>query len=286
MAEITYNKYYGGYIYRGNGTLYELTKEGRFRGAGTGENQEAVATGFCSTASDGSTMLQIVPVDGYDWIDISCDVWTRGGQASLYTQAQAQDYVNRLIANQKQILMNNLLCARFADKLTEAQKETLYGLQERLMARNQRLLQDGLVTNTQTSEAYGYTVWSPQLKAFMTQGVGIVISTTAIVVTCVVVAALSTAAYFAYKYYWSESEKDVKYSDELTRILMSKLTPEEYEQLKKETRGIVTKAKIKERIGATSDVFKRGLIGLGIFMLVGFITQKIKARKNGVPQSV
>ena len=77
-----------------------------------------------------------------------------------------------------------------------------------------------------------------------------------IVVACVVIAGMGTAAYFAYKSLADESEKDVKFSKELTATLVSKLTPEEYEQLKAETKDIVTKARIKQSLGSYWNVLK------------------------------
>ena len=79
----------------------------------------------------------------------------------------------------------------------------------------------------------------------------------------VVVASLGAAAYFAYKAMYKESRDDVKFSDDLTRKLTSKLTDEEYNELVEETQGIVTKAKITTSLSNTGAILKWGLIIIG-----------------------
>lgn len=285
MAEITFNSKIAGYKYQGSGFFYHRNSDGSFRGVEAmidgSEQYTMVATGFTTTARDGSTMAQIVEYDGYDWIDLTSDNWSKAGMASLYTQAQAQDYVNRMIENNKQILMNNLFCARFADKLTQEQKQELFALQERLTERNNRLRQDGLVTAIESQDAYGYSAFNQNLQGFMQSGVGLVVSTTAIVVSCLVLAAVATAAYFCYKYYYEQSAKDVKYSDKLTKTLMSKLTEEEYNQLMQETQGIVTKASLKARLGGMANLGKYLLYAAGAYLVYTVISQSLKTRSYG-----
>ena len=290
MAEITFNKNYAGYVYSGGSTVYHLRDDGRFNGVsvsvdmGSEDKARFVTTGLTTNAADGSLMLNIQGDGFYDWIDASSGEWTRGSMASIYSQAQAQGYVNRLIENNKQILMNNLFCARFADRLSATERQTLYDLEARLYERNNRLATDGFVSSKQESEAYGYDVLAPYLKSFMRNGVSLVISTTAIIISCVVIAALSTAAYFAYKYYYEQSARDVKYSDKLTKTLMSKLTQEEYNQLMKETNGIVTKASIKARLGNTWDIAKIALLAVGVYAIYGLLTTKTRpARRKPQP---
>lgn len=186
-----------------------------------------------------------------------------------YSQNQAQDYVNRMIENNKKIVSCNLFCARYASKLTASEKQLLYQLQTRLENRNQRLINDGLVSSVMTSTPAGYSQLQPYLQSFMqTGGVGVVISGTAvIVITAIVIASLSTAAYFAYKYLFEESADDVKYSEQLTKTLLAKLTPEEYDQLLRETQGIVTKTKIKQMISGSGNLLKWALIGTAAYMI-------------------
>lgn len=285
MAEITFNRMYAGYVYSGAGTVYHRRDDGSFNGVGVSldgqqEAERYVSTGLTTTARDGSLMLNIQGDGFYDWIDASSGEWTKGGMASIYSQAQAQDYVNRMIENNKQILMNNLLCARFAHHLTTSERQQLYDLEARLYDRNNRLIQDGFTTQRSDSEAYGYGELSQYLKDFMRNGVSLVISTTAIVISCVVVASLATAAYFAYRYYWEQSEKDVKYSDKLTKTLLTKLTAEEYDQLMQETKGIVTKASIKARLGNTWDIAKIAILAFGVYTIYNLIMTKSTGRRR------
>lgn len=277
MQELSFNRTVAAYTYYGDGYIYRLNDSGRFNGVQVAVDDKTakttvVLTGFTTVARDGSTMYQ---TDENTWIDLT-DGWQRDEQVEIYNQAQAQSYVTRMIDNNKQILMNNLLCARFSYRLTDEQKSELYSLQERLQTRNDRLLRDGLVTNIQSSQAYGYNALNSYLTSFMASGIGLVISTTAIVISCVVIGAVATAAYFAYKYYYEQSAKDVKFSDKLTRTLVSKLTEEEYNQLLQETQGIVTKASIRSRLGASFDFFKYGLIGMGIFAVYQLINERRK----------
>lgn len=173
-----------------------------------------------------------------------------GKKSAEYSQTQAQALVNKIIKNNKIIIANNLLCARFASKLTEAQKSQVRELQNRLQARNNALQAGQLTTNVQTSYPAGYAELSAYLDALMA-GETIGLATWAIVViAATVIAATATAAYFAYKAYADESERDVKYSKELTAILTSKLTEEEYQMLLNETKGIVTKARIKQSLSS------------------------------------
>ena len=227
--------------------IYELRADGRFAGTGAalnGRNTREVvtATGWVETSMSGKPMNQLI---SGAWI-CTYDGWqateTYGAQ---YSQKSAQSYVNTVIKNNKRILENNLVCARFAYKLSAAQREQLRGLQTRLQTRNDSLLQDGLVTPQTTSAPAGYAELQTYLDEVMTQGVGSV--TAGIVIAAIVIASVSTAAYFCYKYYASESEQDVKFSDDLTKTLTAKLTDEEYQQLLEETQGIVTRAKIRTR---------------------------------------
>ena len=175
-----------------------------------------------------------------------------------------QKLINKIIKNNQTILERNLFCARYANKLTASERDLLYQLQARLQERNNALLNKELIQQAYTSYPAGYANEASYLEQFMNNGgkVGVVLSTTAvIVISAVVVASLSAAAYFAYKAFYNESEDDVKYSEELTQTLMAKLTPEEWEQLKNETQGIVTKARIKQSLGTSSSLI--GIVGWG-----------------------
>ena len=215
------------------------------------------ATTSTRTWSDGTTHT--------DYIVLS-EGWSATGQSLEISGVKSQDIVTTIVNNNKRIFENNLLCARFASKLNASQRQTLYDLQTRLQNRNAQLLNDGLVTIKQQSAPAGYTQLQSYMTSFMANDGAIGSAVVAyIVISAVVIASLSTAAYFAYKYYAEESTKDVKFSDDLTKALVAKLTPEEYEQLMSETKGLVTKATLKERF---SSNIKWWLLGGGALAIL------------------
>ena len=94
-----------------------------------------------------------------------------------------------------------------------------------------------------------------------------------VVIAATVLAATATAAYFTYKSLADESEKDVKFSKELTSTLVNKLTEEEYQQLLQETKGLLTKSKIKGLIRGGSSVAKVALLIVGGWSIYQIIKQ-------------
>ena len=192
-----------------------------------------------------------------------------------HSDRSAQKLVNQIIRNNKIILSNNLLCARFANKLTEAQRNRVRELQERLQARNEALQAEGLIEQDSITKNYpaGYAELSVYLDKLMAgEAIGVAVSTIVwIVVTAVVLTGLGTAAYYAYKALAEESEQDVKYSKELNEILQRKLTAEEYAQLKSETADLITKAKVKQMFSSYKDVLTYAAIaflGYSIFKII------------------
>lgn len=252
--------------------IYTLRSDGAFAGTGAaldggGDSEVVTATGWVTTSRKGNPMTQII---SGEWICV-WDGWMALDKVQIYSTKQAQKLVDTIIANDQRILENNLICARFAHKLTSAQKQQLYNLQARLNSRNEELLNGGLVTPKTQSAPEGYAELQSYLDSFMSRG-GVGSLTVAIVISAIVVASLATAAYFCYRYYASESEQDVKFSDELTKTLTSKLTEEEYEQLLEETRGIVTKAKIRQRFRSST----KWLIVAAVAIGAGFLLSKFK----------
>lgn len=192
-----------------------------------------------------------------------------------YSKSQAQALVDKIINNNKIIIMNNLLCARYANKLSDSQKQAVKDLQNRLESRNTALLESGgIVTDVETSYPAGYAELAPYLTKLMNaESIGLAAWAIAvIVISCMV--AISTAAYFTYKSLADESEHDVQYSKELTRTLTSKLTEEEYQQLLRETKGIVTKSKIKQLVRTYSSWLSYVAIGLGTFVIYRIIKNR------------
>lgn len=195
----------------------------------------------------------------------------------------AQELVNGIIKNNKRILENNLICARFAYKLNLNQRDLLYNLQSRLEIRDNALVNNQLISKAEVSYPKGYQNESSYLKKFMDDGgkVGLVLSGTAtIVVSAIVLASVGAAAYFAYQAYYAESMDDVKYSDELTAILADKLTPEELQMLKDETAGIVTKARLKSSVGSLGSILKWAAYGFAAYTIYKLIAPKAKEAYN------
>lgn len=195
----------------------------------------------------------------------------------------AQELVNGIIKNNKRILENNLICARFANKLSLKQRDLLYNLQSRLEIRDNALVNNQLISKAEVSYPKGYQNESSYLKKFMDSDgkVGVVLSGTAtIVVSAIVLASVGAAAYFAFQAYYDESMEDVKYSDELTAILADKLTPEELQMLKDETAGIVTKARLKSSVGSFGSILKWAAYGFAAYTLYKLIAPKAKSAYN------
>lgn len=203
------------------------------------------------------------------------------GNSSGY---DAQQLVNGIIKNNKRILENNLICARFAYKLSDTQRDLLYNLQSRLEIRDNALVNTQLISKAYITYPKGYENESSYLKKFMDDGgkVGLVLSGTAtIVVSAIVLSSVGAAAYFAYQAYYAESMDDVKYSDELTAILADKLTPEELQMLKDETAGIVTKARLTSSVGSFGNLLKWAAYGFAAYTIYKLIAPKAKeAYKN------
>lgn len=282
---MTFDAKYAGHVYgMVNGEVYVLRQDGVFTyvGAYLGEEQGSdmvtvTLTGYCATGISGNIGYQTIG-GGYIFLK---DGWQDMGMAAImqYSQSQAQALVNKIINNNKVIIQNNILCARFADKLTADEKTQLYDLQTSLQERNAAIQAQGVCTNIQTSYPQGYVYLQSYLDTFMASG-GVSISTAVvIIISAVVIASLSTAAYFAYKSYADQSEKDVKYSKELTQILTSRLTEEEYKQLLAETKGIVTKARIKQTLSTTSNIIWIGLAAVGGYFIYSAYKKNYKKKK-------
>lgn len=264
----------GRYYTNPHGEVYELNSMGNMAYAGglNGENVTVLLTGNVYTTVRGNDMYQTNT--GF-YIDITDEgwVWTKSLSKS---KTEAQALVNRIIRNNQIILTHNILCARFVDKLSASDKKMLYSLQSRLMNRNEKLQDDGLVQGVQTSYPQGYVYLQDYMTQFMASSGGVGVATwVVVVVAATVLASAATAAYLVYKSFADESDRDVKYSEQLTKILMDKLTPDEYQQLLSETRGVVTKSKIKQSLKSYGSVIQYALIGLGGYFLYKSIKERV-----------
>ena len=229
----------------------------------TGYYYDAVGS-YIYVQTDGGVYL-IVDLNNPDWS------FTEGAvKPKTYSQTQAQMLVDKICKNNEQILKNNLVCARYANVFSKSQQQQIRSLQERLQARNEALQAEGLVKVERTAAPDGYADLAPYLSVLMASG-GVGVATwVVLVIAAVVIAGAGTAAYYAYKYFADESEEDVKFSKELMAVLAEKLTPEEYEQLLNETKGIVTKARIKQAAKSYGNALLYAGIAVG-----GYLAYKV-----------
>lgn len=252
-------------------TIYDMQGAlNRFVGASTGEQFNRILSGYYCNGQSG-IWLQVTTGE---WVlNSECEI-TQKQQHSI-TAEYVQKMIDKIMANNKRIYENNLICARFANRLDESDRYKVALLQERLKLRDTAIRLNTNITDRKESYPQGYIEYYNNLQQ-LTGGVGVVVSTTAmIIIGAVVVVSMAVAVYFAFRAWAMESEDDVKYSDELTKTLLSKLTDEEYAQLKKETAGMLTKAKLKGRFAGVSGFAKWILIGVGC----GFLYKSYKNRK-------
>lgn len=269
ITDTLFNKNVAGYRYQlYGGYTYSLRDDGRFAGTATDRLESVILTGWYIRRDNGNDMYQTV---GNEYIDLS-EGWQADSLVYNITQSEAQRLVNTIINCNKQIIGNNILCARYASKLSTSERKQLYDLQKRLEERNNALVSNGVLSDVTTSYPQGYVYLQSYLDKFMASG-GIGSVTVTIVVAAIVIASLSTAAYFAYKYYAQEAEQDVKYSKQLTSVLTSKLTDAEYQQLLEETKGIVTKAKIRTSLGNYGSMIGIALLAAGALLIYRRVKQ-------------
>ena len=276
-----YEAQYKGVVMRGvDLPIYSYWADGNMRSAypTTGAAQYVKLTGYTQISKRGNLHYQTT--DGY-FIYLP-DGWTEYTQVNLpnYSQSQAQALVNKIIKNNITITQNNLVCARYASRFSPEQQQLIRDLQNRVVARENALKNEGLCTDIQTSHPRGYVELEPYLAALM-NGQAIGLATWAIcVIAASVVLVTSTAAYFAYRAFANESDNDVKYSKELTKALTDKLTEEEYQQLLNETKGIVTKSRLKQAISSYGNIAKWALFGIAGFAIYKVIMNKWKGARE------
>ena len=276
-----YEAQYKGVVMRGvDLPIYSYWADGNMRSAypTTGAAQYVKLTGYTQISKRGNLHYQTT--DGY-FIYLP-DGWTEYTQVNLpnYSQSQAQALVNKIIKNNITITQNNLVCARYASRFSPEQQQLIRDLQNRVVVRENALKNEGLCTDIQASYPRGYVELEPYLAALM-NGQAIGLATWAIcVIAASVVLVTSTAAYFAYRAFANESDNDVKYSKELTKALTDKLTEEEYQQLLNETKGIVTKSRLKQAISSYGNIAKWALFGIAGFAIYKVIMNKWKGARE------
>lgn len=243
MVSLQYNSAIAGYQFTSDAYYIGSADLSRFVAADTSvatDNRVHILSGFYFVGNNNT------------WYQDTLGYWVTGGYQTTKAASlgNGQDHVNQIIRNNKKIYENNLLCSAAAKYMTADDLQLLQDLQNRMLIRNQALENNTLTTSRKVSFPEGYINLSSKLDILMNQKVGVVLSTGAlIVVSAVVITSVAIAAYFAYKAFAAESEDDVKFSDELTAKLVSKLSASELAQLYDETEGIVTSARLKEKFG-------------------------------------
>lgn len=217
------------------------------------------------------TCYYIVEYPGYY---INIESWSVTGTIQAKTQAQAQSLINELLKNNQYIFENNLLLARYANRLNLSEKNTLYGLQKRLEQRDNMLRESDVFSEMQEARIIGYSNYESYLNQFMRshkQGVGIAATTLmAIIVGVAVVSSLATAAYYAFKAAYEESKQDVELSRKMLQIFEKyQMSEEDIAIIQQETQGIVTKRVLMEKINNWLGNSKMLIVG-GLAVLLGY----------------
>lgn len=197
---------------------------------------------------------------------IDLNGWNIYGDAPKKTQREAQAMINKLLSNNQYIYENNLLLARFSNRLSATERERIKILQGRLEEREYLLRNAEVFSSLGEAQIRGYSNYYTYLKNLCefkyNPGIGIVISTTAaIIIGVVVIASLAAAAYYAFENAYKESVQDVKLSKKMLEVFEKyKMTDEDVAIIQKETQGIVTKATLMQKIKTGASSYKNIII--------------------------
>lgn len=267
-----FSKEIQGYIYKSTADSYEynLRDDGKFAGVGINidnsvANKTCTLTGYYVERTAGKMCL----TDCGFWILTSeWENTNQRGTVKEYTDADANRLLAEIIRNNKIVLQNNLICARFSKYLTNSEKRSVAILQQNLETRNSQLKNSNLVTSVEVAEPKGVANYATYLNTLIQEyndgKLGIAVSTiVTIVVGVMAIAGIGTIVYFNYKQVYADSVLDVQYSEELLEKLKSKLTEEEFKQLEKETQGMITKAYFKGTGTGATGLLKWALIAVG-----------------------
>jgi len=188
--------------------------------------------------------------------------------------SSAKNIMANLIANNKTILENNLLCAGMisymeanGETVPVAHRSVLYNLQSRLEARNGKILNSPFIDSKQTASPTGFDQYASNLQSFMNNpGIGIAPVVIYLVVT-VVITLLSTALiYLMFKPDYSESKSHLKQSSDLTKALAT-LSPEARARAIADLEGQIDKAYITGKTDGSGG----GILKTGMYLGAGFL---------------
>lgn len=234
----------------------------------------AITTGRYLTFGDGSIGFQIQYNGSYGYIfSDTLDQWAI--VADNGTARSAQSEFDQLIANNKRILENNLLCVAAIDMcektgvaLPAKFRADVVKINNRLSNRNEQIKNSGVVSDMVTASSPDMSVYNQKLIDFIANpGIGIVISgTVALIVSGIILLTGAAIAYALFKKLNAESKVDMSYSDELTAELMRFLPPKVYEQLMKENA-----ANEKKATEAINNASGKSFLTTAKYLAVGFL---------------
>jgi hypothetical protein len=197
--------------------------------------------------------------------------------------------INEIISNNQYILENNLICARMFDfgkqygiVFPNTCRVKLYNLQQRLIARNEKLKDSNYISKYEEGVSPDLSSYNQILVNWMNNpGIGIVITGGAIIViSVIIIAAVSAAAYAIFKPSHTESVKDFKYSDELMAEMAKYLPPDLFEKFVNEHQKILEKVNNAINNASGKSIFttlKYLAVGFAGFYLVD---KFLATRKN------
>ena len=267
----------------------EVTLMHPFSGYGFSYNDKNIRIGYLTgrwvTETIGSEEINFVQIvlesshehtDG-KFYDYACVDAKEYRTAAMGKNSSAKSLIDGLIANNKTILENNLLCAGMIQYMYDNKmsvptdyKKTLYGLQSRLTARNEKLLTSPFIDAKQTGTPPGFTKYSGSLQSFMSNteisGIGIAPIVIYIVVSVVFTLLVGAILYLIFKPDYTDSKADLKVSEDLTKALAT-LSPEARAAVLADLNGQVDEAYIRGKMDGSGA----GILKTAGYLAAGFL---------------
>lgn len=188
--------------------------------------------------------------------------------------------IKELIFYNKEILQNNLLGARIFEYCQQRgvvfpnkHKHKLNELQKKLNARNEAMKNNQYVQKYEEGISPDFSVYNQTLINWMNNNnyVGLVVSTTAVIVTAIIlITATAASAYMYFSNLHKDAKLDYKYSNELTAELIKLLPQDVYNRLMSENAANLAQAQkaiAAAKYGSTFRMLKYFAIGFGGFYL-------------------
>lgn len=260
----------------------------------TGDIRVGYLTGYW-TRRDDVTYVQVEFEDlrGSDDLGYYRFGYVNAAEYRLYTFGQdsgAKPMLQELIDNNKAIYQNNLMSAglisfmeRKGIQVSKAKRKQLFDLQNRLIYRNDKILNSTFVKVEKTEGPGAFSDYTSDLSNFMNNPrIGVAPVVIYLAVAFVFGAILSGIIVMIFRKDHTESKVDLKLSDDLMRDMQSQLSPETWEQFKKENAGkqkevdtkIVQLEKKANQTSIQATIKTAGYAAAGIlgFMLLSNLT--------------